>query len=131
MGNESKKERERERTAMNRRNPPILSGSRFRISTRLSKGQRIANRRDRHWSISTNSSSFTRSVGTARCILHCCEYLDETLHEKCLTNVRQDFETFEMIDAIDLIHCSFVQLDESHRFENKEILKNLLCQYLI
>lgn len=89
------KEREggRERTAMNRINPPIRSGSRFRISTRLSKGQSIANRRDRHWLVSANSSSFTRSVGTARCIPHCCEYLDEILHEKCVTNVRQDFET--------------------------------------
>lgn len=87
------REGERERTAVNRRNPPILSRSRFRISIRLSKGQSIANRRDRYWSISAISSSFTRSVGTARCILHCCEYLDENLHEKCVTNVRQGFET--------------------------------------
>ena len=36
---------------------------------------------------------FSRSVETVRCIVHSCEYLDDALNEKCVTNIRQDFET--------------------------------------
>ena len=62
---------------------------------------------------------FSRSVQTVRCIVHCCEYLDDALNEKCVTNVRQDFET-----SISLIVRLFIR-DESHRFENEEMLENL------